>query len=277
MATFLSATRVFASKLATVDRPTQNSILALFMHLTHFPPILRPLHTLMTRKTLTPDASAVMVQCVYELVRDLLTPGQAIENKRERVLEGSRLFYYLALELAREFFNPSATEYIDAMKHVGLADAETFQPLSEPITTNIGVIETAYFKALTEGMLSGLAHVTKTNPTADELRILKLVQRTGGTMTDITVFESDLLQLAMRDSPAISQIRPSTTVLANCPRELNYNFRELSQQSAMGTFAVVPPMNLRMRGVQAPALSLDRDGLMAVFVGRPACAPPHKE
>ena len=281
MATFLSSTRVFASKIEKADPHVQNSVLALFMHLTHFPPILRSLHTLMTKKTLTPAESAVLVQCVYELTRELLTPGHLIENKKERVLEGSRLFYHLAMELSNRFQNdPAATEYLDAMKPVNLVDAETFQPLKDPVTTNLGIIESAYFRALTEGLLGGLAPVTSTSPNEAELRVLKLVKRTGGTMTAVTVFDSDTLQLALHDrsqNPTNILDNPRSSTTTKGPRELNYNLQDLCQQSAVGTFAVVRPMSLRSQSVQVPTLSLDSEGLMAVYLGRPPCAPPDKE
>ena len=290
MATFLSSTRVFASRITKVDEPTQNAVLALFMRLTHFPPILRSLYTLMNGRSLSPAEAAVLVQCVYELTKELIAPARRlIENKQERVLEASRLFYHLALELASglRVQSAAATEYLDAMKFVSLADAETFLPLADPVTTNIGIVEATHFQALTQGMLKGLAAVPviRTTPNAEEMKVFKLVRRTGGTLTGVTVFESDMLHLALQrvdhglGNPVVDAIsRPATALEAAAiyPRALNYNIKELCQQSATGTFAVVPPMNLRSR-VQAPALSLDGQGLMAVYVGRPACAPPDKE
>lgn len=260
------------------------------MHLTHFPPILRTLHTLMNGRSLPPAEAAVLVQCIYELTKELIAPArQLIENKRDRVLEASRLFYHLALELAGglRVQNAAVTEYLDAMKFVSLADAETFLPLADPVTTNIGIVEAAHFQALTQGMLKGLAAVPiiRTIPNAEEVKVLKLVRRTAGTMTGVTVFESDMLHLTLQSAdhglrnPGVDVIsRPATALeaAATYPRVLNYNIKELCQQSATGTFAVVPPMNLRSR-VQEPALSLDGQGLMAVYVGRPACAPPDKE
>lgn len=281
MANFLSSTRVFASRIAKADATNQNSILALLMHLTHFPPILRSLHTLMSGKTLSPAESAVLVQCVYELTKELITPGRAIGDINGRVLEGSRLLYYIALELAREFHRPNATEYLDAMKVIELVDAETFQPLANPVVTNIGLLEAGYFDALSEGMLKGLGNVARRTPNDEELKILKLVQRTGGTMSRITIFETDILQLIragqLKDPNAGDSIATTDSAAFGCQRVLNFNFKELCLQSSMGTFAVVPPMHLRSASVQAPALTLDGEGLLAVYVGRPPCAPPDQE
>lgn len=290
MGTFLSSTRVFASRIAKADVPTQNAVLALFMRLTHFPPILRTLHTLMNGRSLPPPEAAVLVQCIYELTRELIAPARSlIENKQNRVLEASRLFYHLALELAGglRVQNAAATEYLNAMKFVSLADAETFLPLADPVTTNIGIVEAAHFQALTHGMLKGLAPVPviRTIPNAEEMKVLKLIRRTAGTMTGVTMFESDMLHLTLQSAErglrnpvadAISGPVTAQEAAATYPRVLNYNIRELCQQSANGAFAVVPPMNLRSR-VQEPALSLDGLGLMAVYVGRPACAPPDKD
>jgi len=290
MATFLSSTRVFASRIAKADAPTQNAVLALFMRLTHFPPILRSLHALMNGKSLAPAEAAVLVQCIYELTKELIAPArQLIENKLDRILEASRLFYHLVLDVASglKVQNAATTEYLDAMKFISLADAETFLPLADPITTNIGIIEAAHFQALTQGMLKGLATVPviQTIPNAEELKVLKLVRRTAGTMVGITIFESDILYLGLQQaghglrSPVVDAIHHPATALeaaSTFPRAMNYNFKELCQQSASGAFAVVPPMKLRS-SVQAPALSLDGQGLMAVYVGRPPCAPPDKE
>ncbi|KAF8464899.1 hypothetical protein BDZ91DRAFT_729114 [Kalaharituber pfeilii] len=274
MATFLSATRLFATRIAKADTATKNSILALFMHLTHFPPILRALYCLINGKTLSYTESAVLIQCVFELTKEVV-PGRIIDNKQDRVLEGSRLFFHIAMELARNFHNPSATEYLQSLKYVEMADADTFQPLLHPVATNIGVIEEAYYHQLTEGFLKDSVDLRRRQPSEEELKMFRLVRRTGGTMTGIVVFESDALQLALNESASTAVTAPEKKT--SIPRAFTYNFKELCQQSATGPMAVIPPLNLRSRSLEAPALTLDGDGLLAVFTGRPPCAPPDQD
>lgn len=88
----------------------------------------------------------------------------------------------------------------------------------------------------------------------------------GGLVNEITVLEYDNLRTASHGYP------PEAAIVTH--RELT-DLSHLSGLASRNKLSVVPPANLP--SADAPVLTLDRNGNLAVYVGRAGCAEPGKD
>jgi hypothetical protein len=78
----------------------QDAILHMIHLLTRFPPAVRAAYITMREETPRPPERAALVQCLYEVLKDVV-PLRIVHSNTKRLLEGSRLLFGLILEKAK--------------------------------------------------------------------------------------------------------------------------------------------------------------------------------
>jgi hypothetical protein len=78
----------------------QGAILHMIHLLTRFPPAVRAAYIIMRGETPRPPERAALVQCLYEVLKDVV-PLRIVHSNTKRLLEGSRLLFGLILEKAK--------------------------------------------------------------------------------------------------------------------------------------------------------------------------------
>ncbi|KAE9366198.1 hypothetical protein N431DRAFT_549163 [Stipitochalara longipes BDJ] len=272
MAMLLSSLRVFTDRIGAkkMEHPTQDAVLHIFNLLTRFPPAVRTIHILMNDKTPRACERAALAQALYEVLKDMV-PVQLIKSDMTRLFEGARLLFGLILEKAKHVKLKADVQmpYISSLKVLDLRNTFTMEPISNAVQTPFGLVEKGYYEAFKEGGI--LYWKTGEQP----LSALPLDERTrrvsllgGGIISQITVLDLNILS-------SISGYGDNGDVDGVIPfRELS-DLNHLSALSARNELSVLAPSTLP--SAEAPALTLDREGLLAVYVGRAPCAMPGKD
>jgi hypothetical protein len=253
-----------------MEAPLQDAVLHIFNLLTRFPPAARAVHILMNGRSLRACERAALSQAIYEVLIDVV-PLQLLKSDTGRIFEGARLLFGFILEKAKHLKLVESTQlpYISSLKVLDLRNTFTMEPIINPVQTPFGLVEEGYYEALKEG---GILYWKTGEP---PLRVLPLDGRTkrisllcGGKFSEITVFDLNSLNSLRRyaDDGEVDRVIGS--------RELS-DLHYLSTLCSRNNLAVLPPSTLP--SAEAPALTLDRDGLLAVYVGRPPCAAPGKD
>ena len=101
-----------------------------------------------------------------------------------------------------------------------------------------------------------------------EQRIKRIALLSGGSVSQVTVFDLKFLSTTScyAEKGGMNLVIP--------PREL-CDLSYLSALCSRHNMAVLPPVSLA--SAESPALTLDRNGALSVFVGRPPCAQPGKD
>jgi hypothetical protein len=201
-----------------------------------------------------------------------LVPRELIRDDDRRVFEGSRLLFGYILDKAKLIkLRDNTTPYLLSLRTIDLKDGETMENISSPVQTTVGLIERGYFDAVKEGGILGWSNGNQLLSRIDldkQKQIKRIALLSGGKVSQVTIFDIDSLnQTSGYDrSDEIEQFieRPSISDL-----------QLLATLCARNKFSVLPPSALPTS--EAPALTLDRQGLVAVYVGRPPCAAPGKE
>ncbi|KAF4633485.1 hypothetical protein G7Y89_g4628 [Cudoniella acicularis] len=272
MSMLLSALRVFTGLIGAkhMDIQSQDPVIHVFNLLTRFPPAVRALHILMNGKTPQLCDRAAFSQSICEVLKELV-PRQLINTDNGRVFEGARLLFGLILENSKhlKLADASQTPYISALKVLDLRNTFTMEPIAHPVQTSFGLVERGYYEALKEGgMLSWKTGEAPLSALPLDTRTRRIALLCGGIIHQITTLDTNLLL----NSVSAYSSRNHAAVI---------NSRELSdlQQHAVlcsrNNLSVLAPSTLP--SAQAPALTLDRLGNLAVYVGRPPCADPGKD
>lgn len=271
MAAFLSSLRLFTDRMNTkkMNQTSQNAILCLVLFFTRFPPALRAIYTLMSGKSPRPSECAALVQVLYEVVKDIV-PLELVDSDEARILEGSRLLFGFLLDRAiqMEDADQNSFPYLWSLKTIDLKSFETMEPVEVPVLTSVGLVEEGYYKAYREG---GILSWCNGEEPLEAVRLDHQTRRIallcGGMVPEITIFDSD----------SLSHLSPGRDIeVEELIKEQSFSsLNHLTTLCGRNNFAVVPPADLPSS--TAPALTLDQDGLLAVYVGRTPCAAPGKE
>jgi hypothetical protein len=102
MSNLLSTLRVFSHLTSggAMKEAQQDAILHMIHLLTRFPPAVRAAYIIMRGETPRPPERAALVQCLYEVLKDVV-PLRIVHSNTKRLLEGSRLLFGLILEKAK--------------------------------------------------------------------------------------------------------------------------------------------------------------------------------
>jgi hypothetical protein len=272
MAMMLSTLRILGELISArqMDYASQDAVLHVIYLLTRFPPAIRTLHILMNGKTPRPCERAALCQALYEVLKDVV-PMQLIKSDPKRIMEGSRLLFGLILEKSKHLKLEGDTKmpYISSLEVRDLRNTFTMEPIADPIQTPFGLVEQGYYEAFQQGGI--LYWKTGESP----LSVLPLDERTkritllcGGAIPQITILDLNKLNStpSYADKGGLGHVIP--------PRELS-DLSHLSALCSRNKLSVLPPASLPSS--DAPALTLDRDGLLSVYVGRAPCAQPGKD
>jgi hypothetical protein len=252
-----------------MEQSIQDAVLHLISLLTRFPPALRTVHILMNGKSPRASECAALSQSICEVLKSLV-PRDLIRDDDRRVFEGSRLLFGYILDKAKLIrLRDNTTPYLLSLRTIDLKDGETMENISSPTQTTRGLVESGYFDAVKEGGILGWSNGNQLLSEIDlDKQIKRIALLSGGKVSQVTIFDIDSLNQTSGygRSDEIEQFieRPSISDL-----------QLLATLCARNKFSVLPPLALPTS--EAPALTLDRQGLVAVYVGRPPCAAPGKE
>ncbi|KAF2463700.1 uncharacterized protein BDR25DRAFT_245013 [Lindgomyces ingoldianus] len=268
LANLLSALRAFANLIgaAEMEPPTQDAILHVIYLLTRFPPAVRAVHVLMAGKTPRFSERAALAQCMFEVLKDVV-PLQIIKSDETRRFEGSRLLLGLILEKAKNLKVSMQIQerltYMDSMKVYDLRNPVTMEPVASPIQTTSGLAERGFYDAFRDG---GMFRRTNGDATLtiDRIdgRLQRVVLLSGGIKPQVTIFDVDASRLIPRydDKGDVSRVI--------APAEFS-DLQYLATLCSRNKLGVLHPSTLP--SAEPPVLTLDRQGLLAVYVGRQAC------
>lgn len=269
MAAFLSSLRIFSGLLSAnkMEESIQDTILCLFHVLTRFPPAVLTIFTLMRGNTPTSSQCSALIQSFLELLKTII-PANLIRGDELRYLEGSRLAFGFILAKARQLENASSeTLFLRSVKTIDLTDADTLQPIRRPVSSSVGLLEESHFKALQPG---GRLHWCngQSPPILEELdtRAHRLAYLSGGQLSEIVILDLDLVT---------SKLQQEKFFLQALDDRSTWNLHHLAEVCQRNGLGVVPPS--RLPSSEAPVLTFDRAGFLAVYLGKAACAEPGKE
>lgn len=278
MAMFLSSLRMAVHLITHGEKAEKaeahhDSALHILHVLTRFPPAVRALHILLEGSVPTEEECAALVQACYQVIVDMLATS-VLATSRERTLEGSRLFFSTVLCKTKEFAlkdgDGSMFPYISSMKAVDLTNSETMEPIAFPVDTILGLMEKGCFDALKSGIIQFTEdELNKSlNRTVLDGRTRRAALLSGGTLSTNTMFDMEILYSGSRytegfDEAKIIHLGDFTNILFH------------ASNASIAKLQVVAPASLNT--APNPALTLDRDGFLAVYLGRKPCGAPGQD
>ncbi|QDS73995.1 hypothetical protein FKW77_008649 [Venturia effusa] len=276
-AMYLSSLRVFCHFFGSsvADDRLRDSVLHVFHVLSGFPPAVRALHILLDDKTPSLTECAAFAQACYETLKEMIPP-RLIGSNNGRIFEGARLFFGYLAGKSKAFRLPAGDgnmfPYLGALKSVSLCQMETMEPIAFPTDSNLGLLEQGFFDALASGMIES------TEPDLGPVTALPLDGRTkraallsGGHSTEVLMFDMDILYANDKYTTAGEMSGQGHILDANEMQDVNH----LSVFCSQNNLTVISPR--RLASASAPCLTLDRDGLGSVYVGRQPCGNPGKD
>ena len=273
-AMFLSTLRVTASLLQDMedDSASQDAFLHVVDLMLAFPPALRALHLLGQGKTPFPSECAALSHSCFHTLETFM-PEDLIGNTRQRLFEGSRLLSGFLLEKARsvklhesQLAAPQKWPYLSALQVIESRGSVTNEPGTEPVLTEVGIVEKAYFEAFSPaGVLSentlqlalSQAHVEGSTSSRSMLG--------GGARAEILVFCRDLLMnnYTYADGGNILNVMDESEL-----HELHY----LAELCGRNKLAV--HRSSQLTSAIDPCLTFDRNAHVAVYLGEQGCSEP---
>ena len=223
----------------------------------------------MNGKTPRACERASLAQALYEVLKDVV-PAQLIKSDMTRLFEGARLLFGLILEKAKHvnLKGDAQMPYISSLKVLDLRNTFTMEPIAKAVQTPFGLVDEGYYEAFKDGGL--LYWKTGEQPSSalpleDRTRRVSLLG--AGLISQITFLDLNNLN----SIAGYGSIRDDGVVPFRELSDLNH----LSSLCAKNELSVLAPSTLP--SAEAPALTLDREGLLAVYVGRAPCAVPGKD
>jgi len=270
----------FAKRLGH-EKAVQDKLLCLFALLTRFPPAVRSLYSLLMQIKPTDADRAALVQSVFELAIDFL-PAEMVNGDRRCLFEASRLLFGYFYQIcysdqdSESVAFPQEEEtvyYLDSFQYVSLQSPATLETVVDPVyLPSIGkVMERSLAAEYTTGALR------MTNPRFIDLLIDEDSSAVTGNLRRICVSFGGRMSGVTFSDPECNPTTPAGNYgLHNVEQAwTNPDMRQLSETISKGPLAVIAPMELKA-GIE-PVLTVDSDGLLAVFVGMARCtAPPVK-
>lgn len=280
MAALLASLRVFTHIIGTeeYDDVRQNEILRIFHLLTKFPPTVRAVHILMDGKTLQANESAALVQSLGAVAEELI-PMTLIANDMTRSLEGARLVLGLVLhhagvqhnkqlEAANAHTANRKLPYISAYRTIDLRDIKTLEPITEPVLTNLGLVNRNVFNLFSSsGMFKDSPARDLTRHDDGDHQRLRVALLYGGATPEASFYEANALGEALHHNAELD----TRLDLKSYSMDIQY----LASMCEETKLVVVAPRQLS--GAKTPSLTMDRYGKMAVYTGRAACAAPGQD
>ncbi|KAH5558945.1 peptidylprolyl isomerase [Parastagonospora nodorum] len=271
----LSTLRVFTNLTSgrAMEDERQDAVLHMIYLLTQFPPAVRAIYILMRGETPPSAERAALAQSIYEVLKSVV-PLRVVGSDPLRFFEGSRLLFGLILEKAKNLKitnanNATSLPYV-GMSVYDLRNMITMEPiLSVPVQTKAGLLEPGLFGAFKQG---GFLTWTNFNNTARSSMLdgawSRMAALSGGTKAQTLRFNLDAVNTSVRylDCGDVNQIIASAEY-----SELSY----LAGLCARNQLSVIPPSELP--SATPPVLTLDREGSLAVYIGRAACGEPGKD
>lgn len=270
LANLLSTLRIFASitHASKMESPEQDAVLHVFYLLTRFPPAVRAMHVLMVGKSPSRAEQAALAQAVYEILKTIV-PLHAIRSDSARLFEGSRLLFGLLLEKAKHLkvsmhSQDAGLAYINS-RTVEIRNMRTMEPVARPVQTISGLVDCGLYNAFKEndGMLRW-SDGTIYRPIASiDRKLSRAALLSGGIKEQIVIFDIDAANITRR---YVDHGKVERVISAAEYSDLQY----LATLCCRNRLEVVHPSALP--SAEAPVLTLDRQGLLAVYVGRQPCS-----
>jgi hypothetical protein len=265
----LSTLRVFAHLTTgeTMEDVRKDAVLHMIHLLTRFPPAVRAAYILMRGEAPQISERAALAQCLYEALKSIVRP-EVIKSDPKRYYEGSRLLFGLILEKAKNLKVSKINDDTDLpyvnMKVFDLRNLITMEPvLSVPVQTNAGLLDTGFYNAFQDGNIltwTNGTDTTKTTRTNSALHRIAILS--GGTKIQIVGFNPDAVRSSSRyvDGGDVNQVISQGEYS---------DLVHLANLCSRNRLTVVPPSELS--SVYPPILTLDREGSLAVYIGRAGC------
>ncbi|KAJ4303176.1 hypothetical protein N0V90_002069 [Kalmusia sp. IMI 367209] len=249
-----------------MEEQEQDAVLHILMLLTKFPPAVRAVQILMRGETPQASERAAIVQCIYEVLKDIV-PLRVVNNDSTRLLEGSRLLFGLVIEKAKHLklsmHDQDQLPYVGSLKVHELRNLITMEPVISPVQTTSGLVDQDFFDAFDAG---GLLRWSNENNNglvmASERPVVRACLLSGGIKTQVISFDID----AVNSDHRYADCGDVTKVIS--PAEFS-DLAYLAGLCGRNKVGVIHPSALP--SANPPVLTLDRAGLLAVYVGRQAC------
>ncbi|KAH7087509.1 hypothetical protein FB567DRAFT_346883 [Paraphoma chrysanthemicola] len=272
IANLLSTLRVFANLTAgrAMEDVRQDAVLHMIYLLTRYPPAVRATYILMRGETPRNSERAALAQCLYEVLK-VVVPMPIVGSDPHRLFEGTRLLFGLILEKAKNLKlskgGPDVNLPYVGMKVHDLRNKITMEPvLSTPVQTNAGLLDLGFYQAFQPG---GLLVWTNAHNTAKVSRLDNVWSRvatlSGGTKAQVVGFDLD----AIRSSTRYADRNDIGAIIS--PAELS-ELSYLASLCSRNELNVIAPSALP--SATPPVLTLDREGSLAVYIGRKGCGGP---
>ncbi|KAH7403530.1 hypothetical protein BKA64DRAFT_669265 [Cadophora sp. MPI-SDFR-AT-0126] len=268
----LSSLRVFTERISArqMEFPNQDAILHVVHLLTRFPPAVRAVQILMNGKSPRPSERAALAQALYEVLKEVV-PMQLIKSDPGRYFEGTRLLLGLILDKAKHLKLQASDRmpYISAISVLDLRNTFTMEPIIRPVQTPFGLVEEGYYDAFKlEGPLYFKTGEGPMTSIPLEQRIKRIALLSGGSVPQVTVFDLNFLNSTSCyvDKGGMNFAIPGRELC-----DLSY----LSALCSRHNMSVLPPASLA--SADSPALTLDRNGALSVYVGRAPCSQPGRD
>lgn len=246
----------------------RDAVLHVIHLLTRFPPAVRATYVLMRGETPRFSERAALSQCLHEALKSMV-PAQTIGSDPKRFFEGCRLLFGLVLEKAKNLKINIDTKMTSELPYMSmpvhdLRNQITMDPvLSNPVHTRSGLVDRGFFAAFQE---NGPLKWTNNRDTAISATLdqawVRMATMAGGTKSQVVRYNADTIESSRRyaDGGDINKIIS--------PAEYT-NLNYLASLCSRNQLTVVPPS--RLVSATPPVLTLDREGSLAVYVGRAAC------
>lgn len=268
LANLLSSLRVFTHRIhpREMEEQEQDAVLHMIMLLTQFPPTVRAFKVLMRGETLVYPECASIVQCFYEVLKDVV-PSRVIKHDPTRLLEGSRLLCGLILEKAKHLKvlmrrkDNEDSPYTTSFSVHELRNLITMQPVVNPVLISSSLVDQGFFYAFKAGGPLIWSNEDE-EPLAIDKPLLRACLLSGGVNKQALSFDisAAVENLFYTDGGDVTKVITSAEL-----SDLQY----LSGLCDRNKLSVLQPSALP--SADPPVLTLDRKGLLAVYTGRKGC------
>jgi ubiquitin-protein ligase len=274
IAMFLASLRVTASLLQDFedDPASYDALLHAVDLMLSFPPALRTMHLLGQGKTPLPSECAALSHSCFHTLETFM-PEDLIGATRQRLFEGSRLLFGFLLEKARsvklhesQLANPQKWPYLGALQTIETRDSVTNEPIMDPILTEVGIVERAYFDAFSPaGLLASNTMQSALSQGDVESTTVRRAILGGGARAEVQVLCHDLLiaNYTYADGGNIAHVIDESEL-----HDLQY----LAELCGRNKLSVHKPSQLT--SAVPLCLTFDRNAHLAVYLGEQGCSEP---
>lgn len=270
LANLLSTLRSFTNITSggKMEEDQQDAVLRVIHLMTRFPPAVRAAYVLMLGECPSPSECAALSQCVYEILKDTI-PLTTIRNDPRRFYEGSRLLFGLIIGKAKKLRvspsnsnnNPKLT--YTTMQVYDLRNTITMLPVrGSAIESTQGLIDGGMYDAFAEdGVLTWINGIDTTKVPSVDSKLARIAILAGGGKVEVVNFDPDVVAFAAR--------YPDKYIASVVTQAEASNLQYLATLCSNNQLSVILPADLP--SASPPVLTMDRNGFLAVYVGREAC------